>query len=325
MLRSLLVGILAVSMAPACKGATDAPSVQPGLAVGKVIDLEGKVTATRDGKERTLAAQDEISGDDVIATGDGRVMIWLTFNNATWDLPPHRTERVGDSPAWKLEKVAAIPAAVQEATISGGRHAEKSAADTRESAPRAPMAVPTAPADPAPPVQQQARTDGAAATAPGGPAGEPSGGPRGGDAPTSAPKAKAAVAVKGGGGPASRPLLGEAEDRRTEEVEKRSVPPPPSAVPTAPSAARDEAEERKTRPTTPAASPAKQLASQQAKLATCLQGATTLPIVLVVKAGHATLTAVKGTAKQNACLAEVAATFRFDASVNVKLDYVLPK
>ncbi len=45
MLRTLLVGILAVTAAAACSSKGDAPAAQPGVAAGKVVELTGTVTA----------------------------------------------------------------------------------------------------------------------------------------------------------------------------------------------------------------------------------------------------------------------------------------
>ncbi|HEY4182311.1 MAG TPA: hypothetical protein VGM90_36010 [Kofleriaceae bacterium] len=135
MLRSLLVGLIAISVAPACKGGSDAPAVQPGVTAGKVIESEGKVTATRQGATRVLTAGSEISGDDLIQTDNGAsVRIWISRNNATWTLEGGRQGKVADSAAWTAARVDHPPAGVDEATIAAGRHAEKSAADTSASA-----------------------------------------------------------------------------------------------------------------------------------------------------------------------------------------------
>ena len=92
---------------PACKGGgSDAPAVQDGVAVGKVVEVTRKVTATRGGQTRTLDARSEVSGDDVVETAaDGRVTIVLAHNNATWALGPGKKSKVSESPAWALAKV----------------------------------------------------------------------------------------------------------------------------------------------------------------------------------------------------------------------------
>jgi hypothetical protein len=130
MLRSILVGLLAISAVHACKGGgADAPAVQPGVTVGKVVEITGTVTATRGTQTRTLDASSTVSGDDVIQTsGDGRVTILLAHNNATWALGPNKQEHVAGSMAWKLAKADSPAAAVDETTTAAGRHAERQAA-----------------------------------------------------------------------------------------------------------------------------------------------------------------------------------------------------
>jgi len=131
MLRTLLVGILALSATAACGSKEDAPAAVPGAPAGKVVDLAGTVTATRGDQVRTLAPGGEVSADDVIGTSaDGRVAIVLDHNNARWDLGPNRTVKVGESLAWTAAKQAGPAAVVKEETSTAGRHAEKTAATT---------------------------------------------------------------------------------------------------------------------------------------------------------------------------------------------------
>lgn len=156
MLRALLLGILAVSATAACKDAGDAPTVQPGVAAGKVLDLEGTVTATRGGTTRTLAKGSEVSGDDEIATAaDGAVTIVLAHNNARWDLNANKRGKVGDSDAWTMAKQTGPVASVDEVTTAAGRHAEKTASTTgttsEQSAPG--RGVPSPPVAGAPPTE----------------------------------------------------------------------------------------------------------------------------------------------------------------------------
>ena len=130
MLRSILVGLLAASAVAACShGGDGPPAVEPGVAVGKVVELTGTVTATRGTQTRTLDASSTVSGDDVITTSaDGRVAIVLAHNNARWDLGPNKHERVADSLAWGLARVDHPADVVDVETTSAGRHAERSAA-----------------------------------------------------------------------------------------------------------------------------------------------------------------------------------------------------
>jgi len=163
MLRTLLVGILAVSAATSCKGGSDAPAVTPGAPVGKVLELAGKVTATRGTDVRTLVPGGEISADDVIGTAaDGRVVILVAHNNARWDLGPNKQAKVGDSLAWTAAKQDRPAATVDEEPSAAGRHAEKAAGTTdtttaenernskNESARAEPAAIPAADSPPPP-------------------------------------------------------------------------------------------------------------------------------------------------------------------------------
>ncbi len=146
MLRSLLLGVLAFSTASACKDTGDAPAVQPGVAVGKVVEISGEVSATRGTAKRALATGQEISGDDTIATGaQANVRIVFAHNNATWELGPNRTQLVSESLAWKLPKQDTPASEVNEATLAAGRHAERETVTTNNTAP-APVAAPIAPA-----------------------------------------------------------------------------------------------------------------------------------------------------------------------------------
>jgi hypothetical protein len=135
MVRSILVGLLVISGASACKGGSDAPAVEPGKTVGKVLEVTGKVTATRGTATRDLDASSTVSGDDVITTsGDGRVTILLAHNNAKWDLGPNKHEQVSTSMAWQLAKVDAPAGKVDETTTAAGRHAERAAANGESAA-----------------------------------------------------------------------------------------------------------------------------------------------------------------------------------------------
>lgn len=147
MLRTLLVGILAMTAAAACSSKDDAPAAQPGVSAGKVVELTGTVTATRGDQVRSLATGGEISADDVIDTAaDSRVVILVAHNNARWDLGPNKHGKVAESLAWTAPKQDRPAAAVIEESSTAGAHAEKAAATTGNTteAPRAAMTEPAA-------------------------------------------------------------------------------------------------------------------------------------------------------------------------------------
>ncbi|MBA3391735.1 MAG: hypothetical protein H0T89_03775, partial [Deltaproteobacteria bacterium] len=128
MLRAVFGGLIAISIVASCKSKEDAPAVTVGTAAGKVVEVSGKVDATRDGKPRPLAPGAEIFADDVIATGaDGAVVIELFHNSARWSVESGRSTRVDASLAWGLSKQQAA-AATEHATASAGRNAERAAA-----------------------------------------------------------------------------------------------------------------------------------------------------------------------------------------------------
>ncbi len=135
MLRALFVGVLAVSAVAGCgKKSDDAPKVAVGTAAGKVIELSGKVSATRDGKTRDLAQGGEVFGDDQIETAaDGAVTIELFHNGAHWSVIANKKARVDASLAWSLDKQAASKT-VEQSSAAAGRNAERSAADTAATA-----------------------------------------------------------------------------------------------------------------------------------------------------------------------------------------------
>ncbi len=131
MLRTLLLGILAVSAVASCGSKEAAPAATPGAPAGKVLELTGTVTATRGSEVRTLIQGGEISADDVIDTAaESRVVILVAHNNARWDLGPSRKSKVGESLAWTAAKQVGPAAVVKEETSTAGRHAEKTAATT---------------------------------------------------------------------------------------------------------------------------------------------------------------------------------------------------
>jgi len=133
MVRALLVGILVVSMVASCGKDDAAPQVAANAAAGKVVDVSGKVGATRNGAARQLAVGSEVFADDVIDTaGDGSIVIELFHNNARWAMEASLKSRVDESVAWGLEKQA-VAKGVEHATSAAGRHGDRQAADTKAS------------------------------------------------------------------------------------------------------------------------------------------------------------------------------------------------
>jgi hypothetical protein len=113
---------------------SSAPAVEPGKPAGDVREVTGTVTAKR-GEEapRTLAVGDEVSGDDVITTGaDSSVVIELRHNGVRWSLGAGQEKQVALSLAWKAPKGGG--GSIDERSTAAGRHAEREAADTAESA-----------------------------------------------------------------------------------------------------------------------------------------------------------------------------------------------
>ncbi len=73
---------------------------------GSVVDIDGTVTATRDGKvPRTLALGQKIFADDTVETKDDSVIaILLMHNGAIHDIGSGQVVRVRGSLAWKVER-----------------------------------------------------------------------------------------------------------------------------------------------------------------------------------------------------------------------------
>ena len=160
MLRWVFAGVLAVS-ALSCKGSKDdAPAVAVSAPAGKVVEITGKVEATRAGKTRELVIASEVFADDQIATADNAtVTIELFHNNARWAVVSNKKARVDASLAWGLDKQQATKS-VEHSSAAAGRNAERSAADTSATAEERSKNV-------APPAVESVPTPTAAA--PGGP------------------------------------------------------------------------------------------------------------------------------------------------------------
>lgn len=151
--------VLSATGATGCRGNEGPPQVAPGTAVGKVVDVAGQVTATRDGKTRVLAPGEEVSPDDVVATADtGSVSIELFHNRANLQLQNGAASRIDDSLAWELttSDVEKLPGG--KVMVSAGRHGENTAAESANNVVmrnrQPPAAATTSAAPPSPPPVQ---------------------------------------------------------------------------------------------------------------------------------------------------------------------------
>lgn len=134
MLRVLVVGLLAAVAVAGCGKDSAAPQVAPNAPAGRVVDVSGKVGATRGGVARRLAIGTDVYADDVIETpSDGAVVIELFHNNARWAVDGSLKSRVDESAAWGLAKQDTPTKLVEHATSAAGRNAERLGADTMSS------------------------------------------------------------------------------------------------------------------------------------------------------------------------------------------------
>jgi hypothetical protein len=299
MLRSLLVGVLALSTASGCKGSSDAPAVQPGVAVGKVVTIAGAVTATRGSDKRSLAVGQDVSGDDVIETSaDASVRIQFAHNHALWDLGPNRKQLVSESLAWKAPTSDTPAAKVDETTLAAGRHAERETVTTNETAPPA-ASAPAAPMAPS------------GGAAPGGPP------------PTAQPQMDRA---KGGESGAAM------DDERAPDPKQEKAAPPKAMVERGavrrPEPDDSNADDKRpplaaTKAITPELAVKQAFDAQRAALLACLEGATA-KLSIAVANGHATLALPSKTSdKTAACFRKVAAQLTFPSSYELTISYSL--
>ncbi len=303
MVRSILVGLLIVSGASACGGGgSDAPAVQPGAPVGKVVEVTGKVTATRGTATRDLDAASSVSGDDVITTAAGaRVVILLAHNNATWDLGPNKHEQVSQSMAWKLAKVDAPAGQVDETTTAAGRHAERSAANGESAAAersrdQAPAAAPQAP----PPVAAADPAPAAQAVAPPPPPPPP---PRAVRSKSAAPRPAASIDELGvGGGGGAGPSTGATRGGAINKQEER---------------ARDKESDRASDTESMAVDSGTSVVKaavdkERAALRSCVvaSGKDKLAIVFHVAKGKTSIELADGSDADRACLAKIASRIK---------------
>jgi outer membrane biosynthesis protein TonB len=136
--KSLCALALVVAVA-ACSGESDQSGPKAGEPAGEVIELSGAPAVERGGERIALAVGDKVFGTDTVVTGDdGSVTIRLFHNEARWTLAAGKRKRIDSSVAWRAPKTAAgglLAAGDQtESTAAAGRHAEKEAADTRDTA-----------------------------------------------------------------------------------------------------------------------------------------------------------------------------------------------
>jgi hypothetical protein len=102
---------------------------------GKVVEVAGTVSATRNGASRKLAVADQLFSDETVDTGsDGSVTIELSHNHARWAMEPGQKKRVDESAAWKLAEQTGSAVAIDHATSAAGRNAERTAAETQATA-----------------------------------------------------------------------------------------------------------------------------------------------------------------------------------------------
>jgi len=110
-------------------------AVDVAAPAGKVVEVAGTVSATRNGASRKLAVADQVFSDETVDTGsDGSVTIELSHNHARWAMEPGQKKRVDESAAWKLAEQTGSAVAVDHATSAAGRNAERTAAETQATA-----------------------------------------------------------------------------------------------------------------------------------------------------------------------------------------------
>ncbi len=333
MFRALLICLLAAAATgpTGCSKVDGPPKVAPGTAVGKVIEVQGAVTATRGGPARLLAVGDSVSPDDTVVTAaDASVRVELFHNHAKLQLTQGASTRIDGSLAWELSasEVAALPAG--QVTVAAGQVGERSAAETSNTMVKGSPVAPTTPTTPAPPaIEPVAEPTTSAAD----PALTPLRVAATADRkdrkldPVSAPKRKASpppppppppriqpqtptLGSTGGGGGGG----GGGTPSRTAVPPRTEQPSPPN--PGEESEQDDDGGDKGRRtPGAPALTVDAQLAPSRAKLRTCLvSGVTKLTIVVTVTSKRPTIQ-VKGdaTATTQACVQGVIEGLRLGA------------
>jgi hypothetical protein len=337
MVRTVLLGLLAVTSVAACASKEGSAKVEPGAPAGKVLEVTGKVSAVRGATTRALAVGETVAGDDVIETGaDGHVAIELAHNLARWDLGPNKHERVADSLAWTLPKKDLSAKATEQDNSAAGRPAERSAADTTATAAPPPAAV----AAPPPPTE-----------APGGPpAMQPSATPdvrrRETVTPAPAPRPPARAAdrnddsglglldkgdvggegvgrAKGGGGggggdggPAHAPRVAPKIDVEEKKPDVTRMDRPPTLQPPPPPPAKATVD--------PAQAALGVLRAHKAELAACAAGSALTITLHVAADGSVTVDVGKASATVHTCVTGVVKKLAF-AAVKVDVSFAVAK
>jgi TonB family protein len=128
--------VVAIVMLAGCEEErpTEAQSTMPA---GEVVEVTGIVWVKQAGTKvaggRILKRGDVVLADEVIETEpDASIAIELRHNKVRWSLGGGQRARVDESLAWKLERQEADDTPVDHATSAAGRHAERTAADTKE-------------------------------------------------------------------------------------------------------------------------------------------------------------------------------------------------
>ena len=140
---------LAWALSAFCACGKPEPEVAAQGPAGKVEAVEGRVTAVRaaaGAQPREIAVAAEVFADDTVATAaNAAVSIRLFHNLALWRLEAGQVKRVDQTAAWRASKQALPQGLAQQAesvaTASAGRHSERQAAATAETAVRAPTQV----------------------------------------------------------------------------------------------------------------------------------------------------------------------------------------
>lgn len=203
------------------------------VTAGKVVEVQGSVSATRGDEKRSLAADADVFPDDVIETGAGAsIVIRLAHNNVDWSLQDGLAMRVDKSAAWRAPKKQEAPALArdeEDESVAAGRNADKEAGESAATA--------IANNDPAPKPEPQAtataaKTNKAAKTTKG------SRGYRGADKkpvkqrpnPKRAAELGAAGGTRGGGGAAQPPGGPQSTPNDSVVNEKKKIGDEKSAV-----------------------------------------------------------------------------------------------
>jgi hypothetical protein len=127
LLLCLFIGVIS------CKENKQSKPVGDGAA-GKVIAIEGTVTASRPGeKARTLAFESPIFANDTVQTStDGAVAIYLNHNHAIHDIGGNQSIAIEGSLAWKASTQSTSvfdPSVLYQGNGAAGANAEKRAAE----------------------------------------------------------------------------------------------------------------------------------------------------------------------------------------------------